>query len=822
FIIQVITHNHQTFFMIKSLLLYLSLSISIGGFCQTSQFKIYDLKKKRLLVKITGVYIYSINQGNIDIDSAMVLSCSANKIPVSLSYDEGYNDGKYLLESEMVDNNNITPELKILANSQKTDRVKLLLQLGSHYLFKPGNKKEDLQKALLYTKQAVELINQLKTPKWQQQSNILLGKYYFQAGNMTESQAIFSAVTKNCRKLNDKKALADALENQGTFLLDNNPNKEKILTEAMLLYKETGDKEKEAETLMKLVTVHFWTGNLPLAKKESIQAYNFLKKIGFKHTHYNAATISYIDLVLKNQKEALFYAIDGVKTMEATQDLALADNFYLRLGSIYHQMGNLQEAMQLFKKSTEIGQKNSTNTWYKSFISYIGTLSDLGKHKESLDYLTKTTERYPPDNTFDKLLIARTAAMSYNKIGNYKLAEKNYILIEKYIPQLLSPQTAFDINIIYTEMSFFYAKMGQATKAKYCADQVLSIKNKYKIKFNYDLLDLSLFKIDSLSGNYLSAIQHYQKYKKSSDSITNYSKRKEIERLRFEYETAQKEQNIKSLETQTKLQQGKLDESNLLIKLSIASVLSLLIIIGLLYNLYRVKQRNNKKLEIKEKEIILKNTNLQHLLDEKEWLMKEIHHRVKNNLQTVISLLNSQSAYVDNDMALSTIKSSQHRIHAMSLIHQKLYMSENISTINMPVYIKELVEYLKDSFQLKQRIRFEIKIEQLELDVVQAVPLGLIINEAVTNSIKYAFPNDQEGLIFITLVSKNTNHYLLSIQDNGIGIPIEFKEKANSFGMSLIKGLSDDLEGTFSIENSNGTLLKLNFEKVILDKQKKI
>ena len=673
---------------------------------------------------------------------------------------------------------------------------------------------------MIYIQQAVDLSNQLKIQKWIQQSNILLCKYYFQAGNMTESQSLFSAVTKNCRELNDKKALADALENQGTFLLDNNPDKEKILTEAMNLYKETGNKVKEAETLMKLVTVHFWTGNLPLAKKESIQAYNFLKKIGFKHTHYNAATIAYIDLVLKNQKEALFYAIDGVKTMEATQDLAVADNFYMRLGSIYHQMGNVEESAQLFKKSTEIGQKNpNSQSWYKNFISYVGALSELGHHKEALDYLKKTTERYPPDNLFDKILIARTAALSYEKLGNMKLAEKNYEIIEKYSPQLITPQTAYDIAIMLSEMSLFYATTGKTAKAKISAYKVFSINNKYSLEFNYHVLDLSLFKIDSVSGKYLSAIKHYQKFKKSNDSITNYSKHKEIERLRFEYETAQKEQNIKSLQTQAKLQQSKLDESNLLIKLSIGSLLLLLIIIGLLYNLYRVKQRNNKELEIKEKEISLKNSNLQHLLDEKEWLMKEIHHRVKNNLQTVISLLNSQSAYVDNDMALSTIKSSQHRIHSMSLIHQKLYMSENISTINMPVYIKELIEYLKDSFQLRQRIRFEIKVEQLELDVVQAVPLGLIINEAVTNSIKYAFPNDQDGIISIILTATDTNQYLLSIQDNGIGIPAEFKEKTNSFGLSLIKGLSDDLEGTFSIENNNGTLLKLNFEKVILENQ---
>lgn len=806
--------------MIKSLLLYLALAISIGSFCQTPEFKIYDIKKQRLLVKITGVYIYSINQGNIDIDSAMVLACSANKIPVSLSYDEGYNDGNYLTGSEMMNNNNITAASKILAKSQKKDRIKLLLQLGSHYLFKPGNKKEDLQNALLYIKQAVELSNQLKIPKWQQQSNILLGKYYFQAGNIAESQAIFSVVTKKCRKLNNKKALADALENQGTFLLNNNPNKEKNLSEAMLLYKETGDKEKEAETLMKLVTVHFWTGNLPLAKKESIQAYNFLKKIGFKHTHYNAATISYIDLVLKNQKEALFYAIDAVKTMEATQDFIVAEHFYMRLGIVYDHMGNFEEAAQLLKKSVEIGQKDpNSRTWYKSFLTYLRTLTQLKRYKEAIDYLKKISEQYPPDNLLDKMLLAHNAAECYDKIGNTKLAEQNYLIVEKYIPQLITPQTAFDVAITYSEISLFYAKMGQASKAKFYADKVFKVSHDYKLRFNYHILDISLFKIDSLSGNYLSAIGHYQKFKRSLDSITNYSKRKEIEELRFKYETAQKEHNIQLLQTQTKLQQGKLDESNLLIKLSIGFLLLLLVIIGLLYNMYRVKQRTNEKLEIKEKEINLKNINLQHLLDEKEWLMKEIHHRVKNNLQTVISLLNSQSAYVDDDMALSTIKSSQHRIHAMSLIHQKLYMSENISTINMPVYIKELVEYLKDSFQLKQRIRFEIKIEQLELDVVQAVPLGLIINEAVTNSIKYAFPNDQNGIISITLVAIDTNQHLLSIQDNGIGIPAEFKEKSNSFGLSLIKGLSDDLEGTFSIENNNGTLLKLNFEKVILDKQ---
>jgi two-component sensor histidine kinase len=782
----------------------------------------YDIKESRLLVKITGVYLYSVSQGTIDIDSAMVLACNANKVPLSLSYDEGYNDGSDFPKVKMIIGDNINVAVKTLVKLKNTEKVYLLLHIGGHYLFKPGNKKEDLQNAFVYINQAVQLSNKLGIPKWKQQSNILLGKYYFQAGNISQSQTTFSMVTKNCRKLNNKKDLADALENQGTLLLDNNPDKEKILNEAMHLYKETGDKIKEYETLTKILTVHFWNGNLALAKKESIQAYNFLKKIGFKHTHYNAATISYINLVLKNQKEALLYAIDAVKTMETTQDMAVADNLYMRLGNVYYSMGNIEDAIPLFKKSIKIGQKNkNTQSWYVSFVTCLDAMVEIGKHQEAIDYLKTETLQYPPNTLFEKMLISDISAKCYNQLGNKQLAEKNYMITVKYMQQLIDAKTAYNFAVIYSDISLFYANLNNGNKAKFYADIALNIDRKYKIKFNHPNLDLSLFKIDSLSGNYLSAIGHYRKFKKSNDSIENNSKRKEIEELRFKYETVKKEINIKTLQTQTNLQKNQLEKSKLLINLSAGSLLLLTIIIGLLYNLYRVKQKNNDKLEIKEKEISLKNSHLQHLLDEKEWLMKEIHHRVKNNLQTVISLLNSQSAYIDNDMALSSIKSSQHRIHSMSLIHQKLYMSENVSTINMTVYVKELVEYLKDSFNVRQRISFKIKIEQLELDVVQAVPLGLIINEAVTNSIKHACPNDQNGIIAISLVSTNEKQYLLTIQDNGIGISTEYKDKKKSFGMSLIKGLTDDLEGTFSIENNNGTLLKISFEKIILEKEKK-
>ena len=177
-----------------------------------------------------------------------------------------------------------------------------------------------------------------------------------------------------------------------------------------------------------------------------------------------------------------------------------------------------------------------------------------------------------------------------------------------------------------------------------------------------------------------------------------------------------------------------------------------------------------------------------------------------------MSLLNSQSAYIDNEPALTAIHDSQHRVYAMSLIHQKLYGSENVSSIDMSLYIRELASYLADSFNTGQRVRYVLELEPLVLDVSQAVPLGLILNETITNSIKYAFPGGRSGVISITLSTITSHEYVLNISDNGIGISSNVKnKKPGSLGMSLIGGLTEDLDGKVSIENNNGTTIKIAF-----------
>jgi two-component sensor histidine kinase len=279
------------------------------------------------------------------------------------------------------------------------------------------------------------------------------------------------------------------------------------------------------------------------------------------------------------------------------------------------------------------------------------------------------------------------------------------------------------------------------------------------------------------------------------------------------------------LKSQQDIQKSTLRKLNLQRNLILGGSIMLLIITGLAYQGYRQKKRSNHQLEVKQTEINRQNGALadlvtdkdillqekDELLEVKEILMKEIHHRVKNNLHMISSLLESQTAYLQ-DEALAAVQKSQHRVQAISLIHHKLYQSSTLTTVNMPVYTREMLSYLQDNFVTKENIVFNMDIAPIELDVAQAVPIGLIINEAITNSIKYAFPDGRKGHIDVSLNQRPGHEYLLSVADDGIGLPNGFDiDKNNSLGMSLIKGFSKSLRASIKITSDAGTRIELTF-----------
>lgn len=198
--------------------------------------------------------------------------------------------------------------------------------------------------------------------------------------------------------------------------------------------------------------------------------------------------------------------------------------------------------------------------------------------------------------------------------------------------------------------------------------------------------------------------------------------------------------------------------------------------------------------------------SLQKSLADKQLLLKEIHHRVKNNLQIISSLLELQSLRIDSPITLTVYKEMLNRIQSMALIHQSLYSNDTLSSIRLDDYLFRLTQLLQSSFyQHHQQIEFSIKPDLSDLSIDQAIPCGLIINELVTNSYKYAFVNRQSGLISITITHPH-NNVVLTVADNGCGLPDEFNPRTSeSIGMQIVYDLVSQLNGTISYTTSQKT-----------------
>lgn len=208
------------------------------------------------------------------------------------------------------------------------------------------------------------------------------------------------------------------------------------------------------------------------------------------------------------------------------------------------------------------------------------------------------------------------------------------------------------------------------------------------------------------------------------------------------------------------------------------------------------------------------NNEIRRNLKTKETLLQEIHHRVKNNLQIISSLLKLQSSYLDDPAIKDVFKQSENRVKSMALIHQKLYESEDLSNISIQRYIHDLSSHLMASYRIyPSKITMDCQVEEIRLDLKYAVPLALLINECITNSIKYAFPEDRSGSIFIRFSHLDANQYRLLIGDTGVGLPSDISpETTDSFGMRLIYLQCSQINGELTINRRDGLSYQIDFQ----------
>ncbi|HVU95257.1 MAG TPA: histidine kinase dimerization/phosphoacceptor domain -containing protein [Puia sp.] len=584
-----------------------------------------------------------------------------------------------------------------------------------------------------------------------------------------------------------------------------------LLEKAAAAFEKAGNRKRKADCLKEMADLQQLTGNYSAAFVTLQNALQLYQSVNYPRLQGVYDLLCSISGYFAEYDEGVRYGLLAIRSAENTQDTSLSlCTFYNHLGTAYYGMRDYEKGLQYYMKSLDVARKyNSEDGIVTLSFNTVILLTAWGRPRQALDFFTGILNRYPGffapyTIDVDRNLLAVTDRLDLpGKSSAYAAA------VEK---ALARKDLDFDRQAQgYFNLVFHYLKRHQYAKADYWLlqynDFIQPMKNATYTRQN----QLLHFMVDSAEGKLISAIRHYQQFKRMSDTVFSQARSRHVEQYTALYETEKKNRNILLLQQQSQAQQTQLRQEQFLSRVTLGGIVLLIIIIGLLYYTVRVKQRSNRLLKVQRAEIDRKNHSLQRLVTEKDWLVKEIHHRVKNNLHMVVGLLASQAEYLKGEEAYDAITESQHRIQAMSLIHQKLYNTENLSSIDMPHYVHELVDYLESSFDTVKSIRFVLDIAKVSFPLAHSIPIGLILNEAITNAIKYAFPDGRKGQITIQLQhSLPGASYRLIIRDDGIGIP-EDRRRKSSLGLSLIEGLSRDIRGQLGIINDNGTVISLTF-----------
>ncbi len=709
---------------------------------------------------------------------------------------------------------------KELRNSRPdTARIRILVELGKYQLYKAGEAKADLDSSAQFLAAAARLSDSLGQQVWQHEIKSLTMVLTMERGDSTGGKKIYQQLLAECRRTNDKATEAATLFRMGVWQRVRFGAYTPVLQDyarAMQLYRELHDTLNEIRMQREIAWMHLTEGKNQLAEDMLLNVLERYKSIGYKKLHYTYNLLSVASRVKGDNDKALLYAIATVESMQATQDTLSAANFYGDLAKIYEDVGNHKESIRYYQRSLDTWKQEGLPNFAMFFAAskVVREIIREGRPKEALGLINNLERQVPPITLIQKAIIAQTRAHCYDALQQYDLAEKYFLeALSKFQEAKMDFEGSQQLQ---QHIGRFYLSRGDFQRAGTFLRRALSYYPQKNAVTSLMDIHYMLYKVDSAQRDFKSALDHLRINKELSDSVFNENKSRQISELEVRYQTVQKEKDIQLLNNYTSLQAARLKQADMRQQVTLAGIVVLVIILALLYFLYVLKNRHNRELEVQQKKISSKNASLQQLLGEKEWLLKELHHRVKNNLHTVMSLLESQSAFQRNDDAVQAIRQSRDRVYAMSLIHQKLYQTDNVSSVDVSEYLRELVAHLKDSFDNCSNIRFDVQAERLEIDISQAVPLGLILNEAITNCIKYAFPEGRkDNVILIRMEYAPDGRVKLLVADNGVGLPADFdRKRSESLGMRLMAGLTDDLNGIFTVDSGNGTMITVVFARM--------
>ncbi len=513
-------------------------------------------------------------------------------------------------------------------------------------------------------------------------------------------------------------------------------------------------------------------------------------------------------------------SVYSIKALELYEDL---DHYY-GMGDTYCSLGNLSVAKQDNDKGREY-YNLAKEISAKHDLQKIGVLAEIGigncyyydgeieiakeNYLAALDLLGS-----------EKTQSAEVMAGLFINLGNIAYFEDDYSGAISYYEEGKSVYerlghnkglslALYNIGNNYLELGTYDSSIYYFEQSLKVAEDIGSIED---IMYAYYGIKVSYFE----DKDYKNAYHYAELHHEYQDSLYQLEEKKNADQLAVIYDT--KKNNEKLTQQNEELQQAYDDMAaeeefnsvliNILIFLGVA--LSMFLI-----SFYQIK-RKNRTIQLQNERIKNKNNTIDKTLKEKELLLKEIHHRVKNNLQMISSLLNLQTYSLKNDFAIKALNDSKNRVQAIALVHKKLYQDDNISEVNLHEYVSDLIDFIGNRDINNYPITYTINIGEILVNTDTAVPLGLIITELISNSMKHAFSNEENCNITISITLDKTEGVILEFSDNGKGLPDNLDlENLDSLGFEIINTLIEQLHGNMLIDTSQGTQFKISLKRAV-------
>lgn len=488
----------------------------------------------------------------------------------------------------------------------------------------------------------------------------------------------------------------------------------------------------------------------------------------------------------------------------------------LNIGVNYFHSGNFTKALEYYKQTAEEGiaqgnQQAETIAYQNMGAAY----TELGDLDKAIEFLTKANERSIANNDSVAISIYHTSIgdikrKEFDLDAALKSYQKAQSIFPKSGPKSRSMFVHFNLAKIYLDIAPNRepSTLPLAVRHGEMAFQLASETGQIKDKGECAEV---LFSAYERLGQFEKSINYVKQHMAIKDSLLSEERIAAVAEVQTKYETEKKELEIELLSKDNELKNEKLDSSlktqrkqrNLNVAVISGLLVSLVLVILLMRQVRRRKRANQ--------ELRNRNETISRQDGEKAILLKEIHHRVKNNLQVISSLLQLQSSHVSKDER-AVLEEGQGRVMAMALIHEKLYQTDHVSEIDMKEYCKHLCRDISNVFAGRHLVKFNIEIDNIHLDIDTAVPVGLMINELVTNAFKYAF-HQQEGQVNIAIKKEEIGIYKMTVADSGPGLPPDLNwRKSKGLGLRLINLLTIQLYGSVDYENNGLSTFLITFK----------